>query len=125
LSYIEKAKELGYALRECKETLVLQAAEMNLDNDQEAQDLIREFQRQERKLKEKQGLGVAITPEEWDYFNQVQEKMKQNRSIQAYLAAQANFYKLLEQVNLIINQALRGEICSPSPCSQCNNPECK
>ncbi|KUK31818.1 MAG: Uncharacterized protein XD63_0943 [Thermoanaerobacterales bacterium 50_218] len=125
MSYIEKAKELGYALRECKETLVLQAAEMNLDNDQEAQNLIREFQQQERKLKEKQESGIAITSEEWDQFNQVQEKMKQNKSIQAYLAAQANFYKLLQQVNLIINQVLRGETCSPSACSQCNNPECK
>jgi len=116
LSYIEKAQELGRALLECEEAIILRAAETNLDHDQEAQRLIMEFQQRFKKIQDSQEAGEEVSDKEWQEFNEVQEKMKANKAVQAYFVAQQNFKKLLEQVNTIINQVLTGNSCS-SPCS--------
>jgi cell fate (sporulation/competence/biofilm development) regulator YlbF (YheA/YmcA/DUF963 family) len=116
VSVIEKAKELGYALRETEEATILQAAEVNLDNDKESRNLISEFQQSFTKIQKAKSEGKEVSQEELDAFNNLQEKMKENKTIQAYFAAQKGFQVLLQQVNAVINMSLQGS-CSSSDCS--------
>ncbi|MDH7578767.1 MAG: YlbF family regulator [Bacillota bacterium] len=125
MSIIQKAQELGYALLECEETTILRAAETNLDQDSEAQALIKDFQQQQKKIQKLQEAGIEIGEDDLEKFNEVQEKMKENKALQAYFAAQKNFQAILQQVNAIINQILSGGPCSPSACSSCNSSGCK
>lgn len=120
MSVIEKAQELGAALRDTEEATVLQAAEMNLDNDAVSRQLITEFQQRFQKIKSAQDAGEEVKSEELDKFNQLQEKVKVDKNIQAYFVAQQRFNQLLQQVNNIINQVLRGESCSPDCCDSCS-----
>lgn len=117
MSVIEKAKELGYALRETEEATILQAAEVNLDQDKESRELINQFQQSFTKIQKAKSAGEEVSKEELDAFNQLQEKMKENKTIQAYFAAQKGFQVLLQQVNAVINMSLQGNSCSPSDCS--------
>ncbi len=119
----EKARELGYALLDCDETVILKAAEANLDNDQEAQGLIRQFREYQRKIQELQEAGEDVADEEWEEFQEIQEKMKANKTIQAYFAAQARFGQVLQRINAIIHQIVFGGPCGPASCAECEG-EC-
>lgn len=120
MSYVEKAVELGRALLECEETIILRAAETNLDHDLEAQKLIREFQQKFKKIQDLQEAGEEVSDQDWQEFNDAQEKVKANKTVQAYFVAQQNFKKLLEHVNTIVNQVLRGNPCSSSCSGDCS-----
>ncbi|MGB9792186.1 MAG: YlbF family regulator [Thermacetogeniaceae bacterium] len=120
MSYIEKAQELGRALLDCEETIILRAAEVTLDNDLEAQELIKDFQQKFKKIQDLQEAGEEVSEEDWREFNEAQEKVKANKTIQAYFAAQQNFQRLLNHVNTIINQVLRGNSCSSTCSGDCS-----
>jgi cell fate (sporulation/competence/biofilm development) regulator YlbF (YheA/YmcA/DUF963 family) len=120
VSVIEKAQELGYALRDTEEATILQAAEINLERDLESRNLIREFQQRFEMIKKAQDAGEEVSDEEWESFNQLQQKVKENKNIQAYFAAQKRFQSLLQQVNTIINKILRGESCSSGCSGDCS-----
>lgn len=121
MSVTEKAQELGFALRETNEAKQLNDAETDLDNDNTSRQLIEEFQQLFQKLQKKQDDGEDIAQNELDEFNTLQEKVKADNIIQDYFAAQQRFNQLLQQVNTIINQVLRGEeSCSPDCCNGCS-----
>jgi cell fate (sporulation/competence/biofilm development) regulator YlbF (YheA/YmcA/DUF963 family) len=113
VSVTEKAQELGLVLRETDEAKRLQAAELDLDNDSASRQLIEKFQQQFQKLQSAQEAGEDIDQDELNEFNELQEKVKVDNIIQNYFAAQQSFNQLLQQVNTVINQVLRGESCSP------------
>ncbi|HHY40694.1 MAG TPA: YlbF family regulator [Syntrophaceticus sp.] len=120
MSLMEKAQELGYALLETEEATILHAAEKNLDSNPESLRLINEYQQKFRQIKNAQDAGEEISDEVFDEFNQLQEKVKADKNIQAYFSAQQKFNQLLQQVNAVINQVLRGESCSPDCCDGCS-----
>ena len=118
---IEKAHELGHALSESNDAAILNAAEVNLDQDSEAQDLIKKFQDMHKDIQDAEQEKREISDEYWEDFNKVQEKMKENKAVQAYFAALNNFQKLLQDANAEINKVLTGgESCSDSDCSSCS-----
>ncbi len=123
MSVIEKAQELGQVLRETEEAAILQAAEINLEKTIESRNLIVEFQQRFQKIQSAQNAGEKVSDEELAIFNQIQEKAKTDKNIQSYFAAQKNFNDLLQQVNNIINQVLRGESCSSDCCDHCSGCE--
>jgi len=120
LSLLEKAQELGYALLETEEVTILHAAERNLDNNPESLQLINEYKQKFKQIKDAQDAGEEVSDELFDEFNQLQEKVNADKNIQAYLSAQMRFKQLLEQVNAVIYQVLRGETCSPDSCDGCS-----
>ncbi|MGB4505193.1 MAG: YlbF family regulator [Syntrophaceticus sp.] len=120
MSVVEKAQELGNALRETEEATILRAAEVNLDNDPVSRQLIMEFQQRFQKIKSAQDAGEEVSEVDIENFNQLQEKVKTDQNIQAYFSAQQRFNQLLQQVNTIINQVLMGEPCSPDCCDNCS-----
>lgn len=120
MSITEKAQELGVVLRATEEATNLRAAELNLDNDPISRQLITEFQQRFQEIQNAQNNGEEVNDEKWDAFDQLQEKVKEDKNIQDYFAAQQCFNQLLQQVNNIINQTLRGETCSPDCCDRCS-----
>ena len=120
MSVTEKAQELGLVLRETDEAKRLQAAELDLDNDSASRQLIEKFQQQFQKLQKAQEAGEDIDQDDLNEFNELQEKVKVDNIIQNYFAAQQSFNQLLQQVNTVINQVLRGESCSPDCCDGCS-----
>jgi cell fate (sporulation/competence/biofilm development) regulator YlbF (YheA/YmcA/DUF963 family) len=120
-SIIEKAHDLGHALSESDEAVVLHAAEMNMEQDMEAQALIKDFQARQKNMQEAEREKKEVSDEEWNEFNRIQEKMKENKSIQAYFAVMQRFQKLLQDANTEINKVLTGGgSCSPSECDSCS-----
>ncbi|MGD0621698.1 MAG: YlbF family regulator [Thermacetogeniaceae bacterium] len=120
-SIIEKAHDLGHELSESDEAVVLHAAEMNMEQDGEAQALITDFQTRHKKNQEAEQANKEVSDEEWNEFNRIQEKMKENKTIQAYFAGMQRFQKLLQDVNAEINKVLTGgDACSPSECDSCS-----
>ena len=120
MSLMAKAQELGYALLETEEATILNAAEKNLDSNPESLRLINEYQQKFQQIKNAQEAGEEVNDEAFDEFNQLQEKVKADKNIQAYFSAQQKFNQLLQQVNAVINQVLRGETCSPDCCDGCS-----
>jgi cell fate (sporulation/competence/biofilm development) regulator YlbF (YheA/YmcA/DUF963 family) len=120
MSVMAKAQELGHALLDTEEATILQAAEKNLDSNPESVRLINEFQQKFQTIKNAQDSGEEISDAEIDQFNQLQEKVKNDKTIQAYFSAQQRFNQLLQQVNTVINQVLRGETCSTDCCDGCS-----
>lgn len=121
---IEKAHELGHALYESEEATILHAAELNLDQDPEAQTLISDFQSRQKGIKEAEEAKREVSDDEWDAINQLQDKMKGNKAILAYFAALEKFQGLIQEANAEINKVLGGDACSPSDCEGCSL-ECK
>ncbi len=117
----QKALELGQALYESIEATVLHAAEMNMEQDSEAQELIEDFQNRQQKMQDAEEKKIEVDDKEWDEFNKIQEKMKQNKAIQAYFNAMNNFQSLLQEANSMINQVLNGGSCTPSDCASCSS----
>ncbi len=123
-SIIEKAHDLGNALSESDEAVILHAAEMNLEQDLEAQALITDFQSRHKKIQEAEQANKEVSDEEWNEFNRIQDKMKENKTIVAYFAAMQRFQQLLQDANAEINKVLTGGACSPSECDSCSS-DCK
>lgn len=123
-SIIEKAHDLGNALSESDEAVILHAAEMNLEQDLEAQALITDFQSRHKKIQEAEQANKEVSDEEWNEFNRIQDKMKENKTIVAYFAAMQRFQQLLQDANVEINKVLTGGACSPSECDSCSS-DCK
>ena len=123
-SIVEKAHDLGHVLSESDEAAVLHAAEMNMDQDMEAQALIKDFQARQKNMQDAEQAKKEVSDEEWDEFNQGQEKMKENKALQAYFGRDANFQKLIQDANAEINKVLHGwRSCSPSECDDCSSIE--
>jgi len=63
---IEKAHELGQALSESDEAVVLHTAEINLEQDQEAQALITDFQARHKRIQEAEQANQEASVEDWN-----------------------------------------------------------
>ena len=124
-SIIEKAHDLGHALSESDEAVVMHAAEMNMEQDMDAQALIRDFQARQKTMQEAEQEKKEVSDEDWNEFTRIQEKMKENKALQAYFAAMQRFQQLIQDVNTEINKVLTGnDSCSPSECDSCSH-DCK
>jgi cell fate (sporulation/competence/biofilm development) regulator YlbF (YheA/YmcA/DUF963 family) len=123
---IQKAHELGHALSESAEAAILHAAEMDLEQDKEAQVLISDFQERHKSIQDAEQSDKEVSDEEWDVLNQAQEKMKENKTVRAYMAAMQNLQKLLQDANEEVNKALNGgSSCSTSECDGCSCDCCQ
>ena len=119
-SIIEKAHDLGHALSESDEAIVLHAAEINMEQDMEAQALIKEFQSKQKDMQDAEQEKREVSDEDWNEFTRVQEKMKENKALKAYFAAMQRFQQLIQDVNAEINKVLTGgSSCSTSECDGC------
>jgi cell fate (sporulation/competence/biofilm development) regulator YlbF (YheA/YmcA/DUF963 family) len=79
-------------------------ARERLDDDQEAQQLLRTYQRKQAKL-QRSGFDEETMAE----LRDLQEEMDDNETISAYMEAEEEFISLLEQTNDVISEKIGEE----------------
>ncbi|MDW7675747.1 MAG: YlbF family regulator [Bacillota bacterium] len=120
---IDKAKDLGAAIASSEELAKLRNAELEMNNDGDATNIIAEFQQAQQEFQQWQATGNDLTDEHKDKAKAIEEKMTGNSKISAYMEAQREFEQLLYEINNIISLSISGQCgdggCSAG-CSSCN-----
>lgn len=104
----EKALELGRTIRLTDQYQELERADGNLKEDNEAHELVKNMQKAHEQMGFMQKSGVEPTQDQLDDINKMQELMKTNITIQAFVKAQEEFSKLLQEVNASISEGISG-----------------
>ena len=110
MNLIEKAHELGQMIKECPEMLEMQKCEEAQANDNEAQELLKEFNLKRmnlvRDMQENKITREEATKKNSEAFAEMLEKSK---VISDYVEAKKDFDAVVTQVNNIINMYITGQ----------------
>jgi cell fate (sporulation/competence/biofilm development) regulator YlbF (YheA/YmcA/DUF963 family) len=109
MTLMEKAEALGKALSESSEYGELKKAENTMQGDEDAQSLLNEFQSLQKRAQMAQSNGQQVTAEQQKELQATQAKMQANEKIKAYMEAQQKFNKVMESVNQVITDHLKGD----------------
>ncbi len=96
---LELAKQLG---QEIASTLIAQQyfdASKKLDEDKDAQDLIKQYEQQAQQLAMKERQAQPIEPQEKQKLSDLQTKIAENPTIKQWMQAQVEYVNLLRKVN--------------------------
>ncbi len=125
MTIIEKTQELGQMIIESEEYTAMQKAEMRQTADEEAMNLIAEYNRKRADFMHRLQ-DPETTPEEVDKIRKQMDEeysiLTQNQCISEYIEAMQNFNNLMNQVNGIIAYYVNGQRsgdCSGN-CSSCS-----
>lgn len=116
----EKAGLLADAIARCSELAELRRTEDAMSADESAQQLIAELQKAQERFMEKQESDGEPSEIEKNLVNEIETKVEGNAAIVAYMTAQDNFTKMLDNVNVILAGAIAG---SSDGCS-CQDNTC-
>lgn len=118
-----KAKELGELIAVSQEMIDLKKAEVEMENDEKAKQIMNEYKLLQIEL-------VKATKEKKDIelINDIKEKLLLKQEdlnsydkTKAYLESKLKFDKLMKDINNVIVYSITGEEpCSPSKCSSCS-----
>ena len=110
MTIIEKAHELGKMIEASEEMKALKEAERTQAEDDEAQQLVADFNIKRMDLARKIQ-GGKITEEEAIKKNNeaFSEMVEKSESIKNYVAAKENFDKMVTGINNVINIYITGE----------------
>lgn len=122
MDIINKAKELGYMIGESQQMLRLQNAEVAMESDEKAKQLMREYKQVQialvRATKEKQELETI--EELRQKLMGKQEEINSYSITNEYLEAKSNFDSFMKTINDVIIFSITGEEpCSPNKCGSC------
>ncbi len=106
---IQKADDLAQAIRSSERFETMRTAQETLDKDEEAQNLIGEFQAAQALIAEKENADKPIEVEDKRRMSDLQQKVGSNENLQAFLRAQADFYEMMNRVNQSIQTVLGGD----------------
>jgi|GEM_PF-518662 len=109
MSYIDKARELGEALKATPEVQAILAAEAAIKADPEANEAFQQYQEKERQLVTTQMISKVV-PEK-DALALIDLKvrlMNKYPLIRSYFQAQQNFERVMAMVNLTITTVIHG-----------------
>ncbi|WP_027363716.1 YlbF family regulator [Desulfotruncus alcoholivorax] len=122
MSILEKAYELGLEISNSKELAEMKNAEMAMMQDDDAQQIIKEFNEKQKLYLDIQRKGEQLSESQKEDVEGLEKKMLDNPLIYNFFAAQQNFEKVLEEINNIIAKAIsgNGQSCSDDCCSSCS-----
>jgi cell fate (sporulation/competence/biofilm development) regulator YlbF (YheA/YmcA/DUF963 family) len=106
MSVIKKAKELGQEIRKTDEYKELERVTENIQQDTEANNMIKEIQDLQKQIQFSQQSGVQPSEEQIGQFNNLKTKMDTNLTIQAYAKAQNDFSQFMQEVNSAISDGI-------------------
>lgn len=109
----ERAQELGRLLGQTEEYKTLMRANDHLKGDKEAGALLEELKRREEPLKNAMQQGAEPPTGDREAYEQVLHRIEALPQYQAFVAAQANFDKLMHKVNERILGGMRQGSSSP------------
>ncbi|NMA69854.1 MAG: YlbF family regulator [Desulfitobacterium sp.] len=122
---MEKAEALAAAIAKSTELLNMRSAEQAMMMDEQAQRIIAEFQNEQQRVYQIQAQGQQLTDTDHEAIAAMEAKVESYPPIRAYLQAQEQFTKMLNEINNVLAQAIandpNGGACStgPSGCSGC------
>lgn len=106
---IEKANELAEAIVNSSELKLMREAEMTMNNDDDAVNILDEFREQQQKVYQLQMTGQQLSDQDRLEVAAIEGKMGGNAKIKAYMEASEKFERMLQSVNQIITRALSGD----------------
>lgn len=125
MSILEKARELGEEIASSPELRQMKEAEIAMMNDTQANELVEEFNRKQRRYLDLKAQGTDLDSEQIKEVEDLETKVMENRLIVDFFRKQQNFERIIEQINEIISDAIAGghscsEGCSDDCCSSCS-----
>ena len=102
----EKARELGRLLGQTEEYRALQRARQRIGDDREANDLIRRLSGLEEEITRVLQRGESPAETVQSEYEQVFNELQASPAYQQFVAAQANFDRLLARVNEEIGKGM-------------------
>lgn len=99
---IELAKELGKELKNHPATQEYIAASKAIQNDEQAQELLRQYDIMAQQLAQKEAYQQPIDEQERKQLAELQAKLSSNEKIKNLMDAQARYSDLTQQVNQAI-----------------------
>lgn len=117
---LEKAQELATALQESFELQNVRAKEKLVQDDPAAKKLMDGLRATQMEYYNLQMDGGEPSEELVAKLKSLQEEMEENDLLMDYMEAQESLGKVLQQINVMISQALSGEGCSGTECSSCS-----
>ncbi len=106
MSVISKAKELGKEIRKTEQYRELERVSENMQEDTEANQMIKEIQELQQQIQFAQQSGVQPGQEQIEQFNNLKSKMDTSLTIQAYAKAQNDFSQFMQEVNSAISEGI-------------------
>ncbi len=99
------AKELAHALKETSEFSDLSAAEARIQLDPNAQQLITELEKSQQEIQKAQSDGQPVSNKIQE-VQLLQQKARQNETLQQFFQAQQAFGRVMEKANKVISREL-------------------
>ncbi len=104
----DTANQLERELRETSEFKALDAAHQAVLNNQEANELFKEFQALQMSLQQKQMQGEEFTDEDAQHAQEVSTRVQDNELIKDLMAKEQGFSLIINDLNRIIMNPVRG-----------------
>lgn len=109
MNYIDKARELGEALRLTPEVQGLKAAETAIASDPEASEAFQQYQEKERQLVATQMLSKVVPEKEALALIDLKIRLiNKHPLIKAFFIQQQKYEKLMAMVNLTLTTSMHG-----------------
>ncbi len=105
---LNKARELGEALRESDEYKELLEAQKALDEDKETQDLLNEYNVKAQEIQLKQMTGENVE-ESMNELQNIEKRIMESESMKRYMDAESKFKELVDSANQTIVDAMEKE----------------
>ncbi|WP_041275034.1 YlbF family regulator [Desulforamulus reducens] len=108
MSVYEMALELGKNLSTTEEYQRVLDTQRAVAMDQEARSLVKEFQQLQQSYQRMQMMGHQLTKENMATLEEMEKKATAHPLVEEYLAAQSQFYEVVNEVNVKIQEGLKG-----------------
>jgi len=103
---LDKAEELANLIHESPAYKSLRAAELRINGDAEAKDLVERYNARTAILAEKQQNLEPVEPEDKRELQDVIQKMQSNQLMQELLRAQTEYAMLMNRINEVLRENL-------------------
>lgn len=112
VSVYEMAMELGKMLSTTEEYAKVQETQRAVAQDADARALVKDFQQLQQSYQRMQMMGHQLTPENIETLGEMEKKASAHPLVHAYLQAQSDFYGVVNEVNVKIQEGLTGKSLS-------------
>ena len=105
---MKKARELGKSIKESEEYRDLVEAQKMLDNDEETQAMLKEFDAKRNEIETKQMVGQDIK-EDLENLESMEKEIMERESMKKYAEAEERFKNLIDEANKEIVKGMEEE----------------
>jgi len=103
---VELAEKLGSLLAKEPAVRAFVQARKSVDDDKQAQQLLKDYEAQARRIGELEASGKPVEPEDKHKLSDLQSQISSNELIKKFLQAQVEYMDVIRKVNERINQHL-------------------